>query len=140
MHELMWLGGITKSSPVFARSSYWAGIILSSAVFIYAVLRLLRREGLGLDDRVAQMALAAALVITLSSFKAPGIITGLVIVLLGYANGNRVLTGLAFSLSLHTFLTTTISWRQRSWQISCAWRDGNGVARREVYARLGLAC
>jgi hypothetical protein len=94
MHQHMWLGGMAKSSPEIVRLSYWAGIILNSAVFIFAVSRLLGREGLGFNERLAQVALVAALAIAVSSFKAPGIITGLVIVLLGYANGNRVLTGL----------------------------------------------
>ena len=94
MHGVMWLGGMANTNPLFIRLSYWTGIILNSAVFIYAVSRLLGREGLGFDDRLAQVALVAALAIAISSFKAPGIITGLVIVLLGYANGNRVLTGL----------------------------------------------
>lgn len=94
MHEHMWLGGMANSRPMVVMLSYWAGIILNSAVFIFAVSRLLGREGIGLDNRLAQVALLAALAIAISSFKAPGIISGLVIVLLGYANDNRVLTGL----------------------------------------------
>jgi hypothetical protein len=90
----LWWGGIIKSSPEIIRLSYQAGIILNIATFIFVVSRLLCREGLGFDDRLSQVALAAALAIAISSFKAPGIITGLVIVLLGYANGNRVLAGL----------------------------------------------
>ncbi len=93
MHEHMWLG-VTENIPEIVRLSYWAGVILNSGVFIFAVTRLLGREGLGLDDRLARVVLVAALAIAISSFKAPGIITGLVIVLLGFANGNRVLTGL----------------------------------------------
>lgn len=94
MHGVMWLGGMANPTPLFIKLSYWAGTILNSAVFIYAVSRLLGREGLGFDDRLAQVALAAALAIAISSFKAPGIITGLAIVLLGFSNGNRALTGI----------------------------------------------
>ncbi|OGW33042.1 MAG: hypothetical protein A2X59_03900 [Nitrospirae bacterium GWC2_42_7] len=93
MHTHIWLGGMANSSLNLVRISYWAGIILNSAVFIFAVSRLLSREGFGFNDRLTKVALIAALAIAISSFKAPGIITGLVIVLLGYANGNRVLTG-----------------------------------------------
>ena len=92
-HGLMWLD-IARGTRVFVTPLYWAGMILNSTVFIYAVLRLLLREGLGLDGRLARVAVIAALVIALSSFKAPGVITGLIIVLLGFANGNRVLTAL----------------------------------------------
>jgi len=94
MNEPVWLGGMAGSSPEFVKLSYWAGVFLNSAVFIFVVSRLLVREGLGFDERLAQVALIAALAIAISSFRAPGIITGLIIVLLGYAHGNRVLTGL----------------------------------------------
>jgi hypothetical protein len=94
MPGVMWLGGMANPNPLVIKLSYWTGIILNGAVFTYAVSRLLGREGLDFDDRLAQVALAAALAIAISSFKAPGIITGLVIVLLGFSNGNRVLTGL----------------------------------------------
>ena len=90
----LWLGHRVNNNSGFVMFSYWAGILLNGAVFLFVVSRLLGREGLRFDSRLAQVALVAALAITLSSFKAPGIITGLVIVLLGYANGNRVLTGL----------------------------------------------
>ena len=86
-------------SPVLARLSYWAGILMIGAVFLYTVFRLVAREGFGIKDRPAQAALLAAAAIAIASYKAPGIATGLVIVLLGYANANRVLTGLGvFSL------------------------------------------
>ena len=90
----LWLGHRVNNNSGFVMFSYWAGILLNSAVFLFVVSRLFGREGIRFDSRLAQVALVAALAITLSSFKAPGIIAGLVIVLLGYANGNRVLTGL----------------------------------------------
>ncbi len=94
MHTYIWLGGMANISPAVGRFFHWAGIILNSAVFLFVVLRLFNREGIGLDDRLVQVALVAAVVIAGASFKAPGIIVGLVIVLLGFANGNSVLTGL----------------------------------------------
>jgi hypothetical protein len=94
MGEPLWSGVFEQSSPVFGRLSWWSGVILNSAVFIFTVSRLLRREGLGMNDRTTQVSLVAAVAIAISSFKAPGITTGLIIVLLGYANANRLLTGL----------------------------------------------
>lgn len=100
MHGYGWLlGRGAGSSPILARLSYWTGILVIGAVFLYTVFRLAEREGFGIKDRLTQTALLAALAIAITSYKAPGIATGLVVVLLGFANANRVLTGLGlFSL------------------------------------------
>jgi hypothetical protein len=98
MHGYSWLlGRGAGGSPALARLSYWTGVLAIGAVFIYTVFRLAARERFGI--RPVQAGLIAALAIAITSYKAPGIATGLVIVLLGYANANRVLTGLGiFSL------------------------------------------
>lgn len=99
MHTPMWIGGREHLIPQLVTISYWLGSVLNGAVLIFVVYRLLAREGLGLNDRVSLMSLLSALAIAGSSFKAPGVSTGLIIVLLGYANGNKVLTGFGiFSL------------------------------------------
>lgn len=94
LHGAVWLGGSAHSDPGLVMLSYWAGVILNGAVLLYVVWRLLGRDGRQVDDRLTPVALIAALATALSSFMAPGMITGLVIALVGYANGNRVLTGL----------------------------------------------
>jgi hypothetical protein len=99
MHVYSWLGREAVNIAVLARFSYWTGVLVIGAVFLYTVFRLLAREGFGIKDRPMQTALVAAALVAIASYKAPGIATGLVIVLLGYANANRVLTGLGvFSL------------------------------------------
>jgi len=100
MHGYSWLlGRGAENSPVLARLSYWTGVLMIGAVFLYTVFRLAAREGFNIKDRPTQAALFAAAAIAIASYKAPGIATGLVIVLLGFANANRVLTGLGvFSL------------------------------------------
>jgi hypothetical protein len=99
MHVYVWLERGSTNSPALARFSYWSGILLTGSVFLYTVFHLLTREGFGIKDRPTQTALFAAAALAVVSYKAPGIATGLVIVLLGYANANRVLTGLGvFSL------------------------------------------
>ncbi len=100
MHGYSWLlERRAVNIPVLARFSYWANILTIGAVFFYTVHRLLAREGFGIKDRSAQASLFAAATIAIVSYKAPGIAAGLVIVLLGYANANRVLGGLGvFSL------------------------------------------
>jgi len=99
MHTPMWFGGGEHRVPQLVTLSYWLGSILNGAVLIFVVYRLLTREGLGLNDRISLLSLLSALAIAVSSFKSPGVSTGLIIVLLGYANGNKVLTGFGiFSL------------------------------------------
>ncbi|MDH4163789.1 MAG: DUF4401 domain-containing protein [Nitrospirota bacterium] len=99
MHGYSWMPGRGISSPMLSRLSSWTGSLVAISVFLYTVYHLARREGFGIKDRPAQAALLAVTVIALTSFKAPGIAAGLVVVLLGYANANRVLTGLGlFSL------------------------------------------
>jgi hypothetical protein len=95
MHSYSWLlGRGAENSPVLVRLSYWTGVLMVGAVLLYTVFRLITREGFGIKDRPTQAALFAAAALAVVSYKAPGIATGLIIVLLGYANANRVLTGL----------------------------------------------
>ena len=101
--QLLRHGGV--HNPLLARFSYWTGILVIGAVLLYTVFQLAKREGFGITDRLTQTALAAALAIAIVSFKAPGIAAGLVIVLLGFANANRVLAGLGvFSLIIYLSL------------------------------------
>jgi len=105
MHGYSWLGRGAFSSPALGMFSYWSSRLLIGAVFLYTVAQLTAREGFGIKDRPTQVALLAALAIATASFKAPGIATGLVIVLLGFANANRVLAGLGiFSLIVYLSL------------------------------------
>lgn len=104
MHAYVWLERGSTNSPALARFSYWISILLTGSVFLYTVFRLAVREGFNIKDRPTQTALFAAAAIAISAYKAPGIATGLVIVLLGFANGNRVLTGLGI-FSLITYLS-----------------------------------
>lgn len=93
------LGRGAGGSPVLAKLSYWTGVLVIGAVFLYTAYRLVAREGFSIRDRPAQTALLAAATVAVVSYKAPGLATGLAIVLLGYANANRVLAGLGvFSL------------------------------------------
>jgi len=103
MRDTAWLLGRGGAhNPALSMISSWAGVLLTSAVFLYTTVRLAAREGFGINDRPARTALVAAAAIAIASFKAPGIATGLVIVLLGFANANRVLTGLGiFSLIIY---------------------------------------
>lgn len=72
----------------------WAGRIASLAVLLWAVLMLLRREGLPVASAQGRVGLAAALILGAASIKAPGVGPAVAILVVGYANADRVLAGL----------------------------------------------
>ena len=92
----------------------WMGEALAGVVIIYVVLTLLRRQQVSLPGRVATAALIASIVLVAASIKANGISVGVMIILLGFANGNRILTGLGITAllyyisSYYYFLNTTL--------------------------------
>lgn len=71
----------------------WLGQALSGAVLIGVVTVLLRRNGLDLTERRSLVMLGGTLLVVAVSLEAPGIAIGITILLLGFAHGNRVLTG-----------------------------------------------
>jgi hypothetical protein len=62
--------------------------------FLWVVKKLLARENIPLNSPVALVAIVAVLLLGVLSFFAQGIVTALLILLLGFATGNRVLMGL----------------------------------------------
>ena len=75
------------------------GRALTAAVLLFVAITLIVREGLNMKGRIAQTAAAAALVLGLVSLAAPGLASALLILLLGFAAGNRVLAAIGiFSL------------------------------------------
>lgn len=90
------------------------GEALVVAALIVSVAALLRRSGAVLHAPRAVLGLLAAAVIGAASFKAPGVAVGLMIALLGFSNGNRVLTGLGivallfYVSSYYYFLDATL--------------------------------
>jgi uncharacterized membrane protein len=78
----------------------WTGQALVLAAFLVVVATLVRRAGWSLREPRALAALVAAAAIGAASFKAPGVAGGLMIVSLGFAHGNRVLTGVGIAALL----------------------------------------
>ena len=76
----------------------WVGQLLSGAVFLYLVWRLVQHYSITTNNkqtfRLLTTSLIAATLITAASFEAPGIIIGITILLLGFFGSNRVLIGL----------------------------------------------
>jgi hypothetical protein len=72
----------------------WLARLALAAVLVFAAVVLLRRERVALDSGPGRIGLAVALLLGLVSIKAPGVGPAAVILIVGYANADRVLTGL----------------------------------------------
>lgn len=75
----------------------WIGEALVACALLASVWVLLRRAGWEPQQPRTLLGLVVAIAIGAASFRAPGIAGGLMIVLLGFANGNRVLAGLGIA-------------------------------------------
>lgn len=73
---------------------FWPGAIAGGVVVLAGAAALLRREGVALGSGAGALGMAGALIVAAAAAKAPGIAPATALLVLGYANGNRVLTGL----------------------------------------------
>ena len=90
-----WYGRDNKPmDPVTAQGLAYAGRALTALVMVGVAVLLLRRERVATGSGAGKVALTLAVVLALASVKAPGLAPATAILLLGFANGNRVLTGL----------------------------------------------
>jgi len=96
-HSVMAIFG----SPARSWAMPWMGEVLVVAAFLFAVWTLLRRAGWTLPESKSLLSLAVAAAVGAASFKAPGVAAGLMIVLVGFANGNRLLAGLGVAALLY---------------------------------------
>ena len=72
----------------------WMGEMLTSAILLYVVWRLLQRYHLPVSSLYSKIALAGAFILCALSVEAQGITVGVMIILLGFSASNRVLQGL----------------------------------------------
>lgn len=94
-----WIG-VASGSREMVGVSPWIGETLVASALVAAVWVLIRRAGWKPASPRTLLALGVALALGATSFKAPGIAGGLMIVVLGFANGNRVLAGLGIAALL----------------------------------------
>lgn len=96
MHGDLWVRWFLgrNGGPLGGWIGYWLGAVLSAAVLAWTVVMLLKREGVGLGTGPGRIALAGAAILGLASLKAAGVGPAAAILVVGYANGNRVLAGL----------------------------------------------
>ena len=99
--DLLW----THARPA-AHFLLWAGPLAVGLVFVFVVWQLRDRAGVAANSAGGIFALAAAMVIAVSGLFAPGIVAAVLVIVLGFANGKRVLLGLgllAFAFYLAHF-------------------------------------
>jgi len=103
-HMLLGAQGLfaERYAPIGGAYAIWIGPALIGLIAIWLIASLLRREAVALSSPAGRAALGGGLLVGLISLKAPGIGVTLGILLLGYANGNRVLAGLGI-LGLLTY-------------------------------------
>ncbi|MEO8158075.1 MAG: DUF4401 domain-containing protein [Betaproteobacteria bacterium] len=122
-------------APIGGALGYWIGAALVGAITIWVVLKLLLRQGIGVAQGPGLAALAAATLVGLISVQAPGLGMTVTMLLLGHANGNRVLAGLGI-LSLlaywsYYYYSLEMTLLQKSALLICA-----GIAL--IAARLAM--
>jgi len=79
----------------------WMGEALVVAAFLVSIGTLLRRAGWTMLESRSILSLAVAAALGAASFKAPGVAGGLMIAIVGFANGNRLLAGLGIAALLY---------------------------------------
>lgn len=83
----------------------WMGELLCGVVALLVVWKLLERYRKPISSRTSLIAFLVTILVVAASFKASGLAVGLVILLLGFANGNHILTSLGV-VSLLYFIST----------------------------------
>jgi hypothetical protein len=97
-----WLLGLRdEASGWFGLYGPLLGRGLTAATLVYVAIALSRREGRG--SRISALALGVAILVALLSLTAPGLASALLILLLGFAAGSRILAALGI-LSLLGFV------------------------------------
>lgn len=83
----------------------WMAEVLSGMVVLWMVAQLLRRHFHSLGEKIPVVVFAGTLLLCIVSLEARGITVGIAVLLLGFANSNRILMGLGV-VSLLAYLST----------------------------------
>lgn len=94
MQSALWQLALGSREALGGKAGLWLGHLAAGLVLVWAVLRLLKREGVPISAPHGRIALAGAGILALVSLEAPGIGPAAAILVTGYANGSRVLAGL----------------------------------------------
>ena len=99
-----WFGAGAEAPGWFALHGPLIGRGLTALVLLWAAVDLARREGFAPGSRVGMAAAGAAILFGLLSLEMPGLASALLVLLLGFAAGTRLLTALGV-LSLLGFVS-----------------------------------
>jgi hypothetical protein len=99
---LMW--SVTKGIDWWMHYAWWVNTALVTAVLVWAVKCMLAQQTISVTGKTGLAAILAAIVIGALSLVAPGIATAMLILLVGFAVGNRILMGLGL-FALLVFLS-----------------------------------
>ncbi len=89
-----WLARNDGQSVPVGELVTWAGALAGAAVLLWLVLTLLRRAGVPPASGPGKIVIVGATILALTTIKAPGLAPAVAVLLVGFANGNRVLVGL----------------------------------------------
>jgi uncharacterized membrane protein len=76
------------------RYAWWSGMLIATMVWLVATSILLKRQSISLQSKQAYCAFAASIAIGVASYFVSGIASAALVLILGFAIGNRVLFGL----------------------------------------------
>ena len=113
--------------PLFGGATIWIRGVLLAGVLIHVVYRILPRYKAAPSSRAGFSALAAAAIAGAVTLRAPGVTSGLIIVLLGFAGGNRVLSGFGI-LSMLSYLSYFYYSLQMTLLMKSMMLAGSGIA------------
>jgi hypothetical protein len=118
----MWLRGARADAG--GEIGAWIAAAAGGAVLLWAVITLLQRENVPLASGPGKVALAGAVILAFVSLKAPGVGPATAILVVGYANGNRVLAGLGIFALLgylsHYYYLLQTTLLEKSMLLACA--------------------
>ena len=91
---------ILDAPTVFLPWMFWARGLLLGAVLLYVVHQLLAQHDTAPSSRVGVAALGAAAAFAIATYTAAGVIASLIVMLLAFSRGNRVMFGLGVAALL----------------------------------------
>lgn len=88
------ISSIGADAPVVSTVLPWIGPALVGLVLVYTVMRLLINGGIAPSSRIGAAALGASIAVAFVTIGAPGVATSVLILIVGFAIGNRTLFGI----------------------------------------------
>lgn len=110
----MRLWSSTKANDWWMHYGWWIGTALTTAVLLWSAIRMLAQQDIAANSKAGLAAVGAVLLLSVLSLKAPGIATAVLMLLLGFTTGNRILMGvglmalLAFVSRYYYYMQTTL--------------------------------